>query len=1088
MTVQVFESNLLKIMGTKAMKRWNHTLKKIALLGLAAVWICGSTERLALPVMAQGRLETEQVGSGQEAAARERLTANEKRVYDTIKSAARQIAQGQRASAVITVSGFTSLANSQEKITQMLDQAIAGLLEDVPGDFYWYDKEGEGYVGEWASKENPVRSITVSLAVLPEYQSSKDLYTVDTVKTKAAKPAVDKALSIVTKYENRTDYQKLRAYLTEICALASVGEDTSKSRISSDTDPWPFIYVFDGDAGTTVGSRGYASAFQYLCDASSFENTACYTVDGEVSGAIEAKGHYWNIISLEGSSYLVDVMNCDTGAPGAPDQLFLAGAEGSVRDGYTFSLNRDSDSITYEYYTYLSQTLGSILRLSPYTYLNPEEAKLSITAPTAEEVTFGDAVDDHALTGGSAVNQRGETVDGVFTWADEVDFYGNAGTNTLNAVFTPDNTQYRPVEDIAVSIKINRRPVTVEAEDKTKAYGQADPMWTYTYANVVQGYPLAGELTRATGENTGIYEILQGSLTDENNPNYTISFTGGNLEIQAADYTEQVKTSQSIWPGTGSFSEPVFTDENGNKVNGTLTYAYNGRADWTYGNLRTELRKLPIDSRGTITYTFVPGSNYVKKSGRIDFTVKGLEFVIGSQPATAANAVTIKSDAAYGDSWADIVKIGSITAKSDAGSDSNLQHFTLNQSGMPGVGNGQSFQVLYNGTIDGMTFTNQIVCTGTVDVKKRSITVSRGSYKVSKVYDQTRSGGTATGELEISNLPSIDANRVNVTAVPEGYSDPNVSGQNTMTVKLSLSGAGASNYELANDTVEVPCEITPKTIRPIVKVSGSYSYTGRAVVPTVTVSNGTEVVAASDYELALTNNRNAGTAKVSVRSKRGSNYTWSSPVETTFTIDKTEYKGTKTGVSSMEYGGSAVFSMYSMLPEGYKLGEIRVSDPDEIIAEKPAISSTVLTCKLVNDKSKEGKTAEITVPVTETTNYYAYELTFTVKMSAQSSGGANQQTPTTTGNTGGTGSDSFTQPPSAPTQGGASSPAGTAENEGTSGSANVTPVDRQNSKNGRTGGFSTGPIVWCLIGMVLSAGVIGVAFFVRSRWGGREDE
>ena len=165
-----------------------------------------------------------------------------------------------------------------------------------------------------------------------------------------------------------------------------------------------------------------------------------------------------------------------------------------------------------------------------------------------------------------------------------------------------------------------------------------------------------------------------------------------------------------------------------------------------------------------------------------------------------------------------------------------------------------------------------------------------------------------------------------------------------------------------------------------------------------------------------------------------------------------------------------------------------MSDPDEIIAEKPAISSTVLTCKLVNDKSKEGKTAEITVPVTETTNYYAYELTFTVKMSAQSSGGANQQTPTTTGNTGGTGSDSFTQPPSAPTQGGASSPAGTAENEGTSGSANVTPVDRQNSKNGRTGGFSTGPIVWCLIGMVLSAGVIGVAFFVRSRWGGREDE
>lgn len=1076
---------LLKIMGTKTMKRWKHTFRKIMLLGLAAMWIGVSADQLALPVSARGTLGTEQTGTGYGTAARERLTANEKRVYDAVKSAAGQIAQGQRASAVITVSGFTSLANSQEKITQLLDEAMACLLEDMPGNFYWYDKDGEAYVGEWASDENPVSSITVSLAVLPEYQSLDSLYTADTAKTKAAKPAVDRALAIVAKNENKTDYEKLKAYLTEICTLASAGETESGSRLASDTDPWPFIYVFDGDKSTTVGSRGYAAAFQYLCDASDFENAACYTADGEVSGAVEEKGHYWNIVRLEGSSYLVDVMNCDTGAPGAPDQLFLAGAEGSVQDGYTISLNKDRDSITYEYYTYLSDTLGSVLRLSPYTYLSPEDTKLRVTAPTAGEVTFGDPVDDGVLSGGTAVNQKGDPVDGVFTWADEVDFYGNAGTNTLKAVFTPDNPQYSPVEDIAVSVKINRRPVTVEAEAKTKAYGQPDPVWTYTYANVIQGYPLTGGLSRVSGENAGTYRILQGSLTDENNPNYSISFTEGTLEIQTADYTEQVNGSQSIWPGTGAFAEPVFTDEKGNKISGTLTYSYNGRSNLTYGNLTAELGKLPVDSKGTLTYTFVPGSNYIEKSGRIDFTVKGLEFAVGGQTATAANAVTVKSDAAYGDSWADIVKIGSITAKADSGSDSNSQHFTLNQSGTPEVGSGQSFQVLYNGTINGMTFTNQVVCEGKVDVKKRSISVSRGSYKVSKVYDQTRSGGNVTGELEILNLPAADAGRVNVTAVPEGYSDPNVNGQSTMAVKLSLSGAGAGNYELENTTVEVPCEITPKTIRPIVKVSGNYSYTGRAIVPAVTVSNGTEVVAASDYELALTNNRNAGTGKVSVRSKSGSNYTWGSPVEAAFTIDKTEYKGTKTGVSSMEYGGSAVFSMYSMLPEGYKLGEIRVSDPDKILAEKPVVSSTVLTCKLVNDKGKEGKTAEITVPVTESTNYYAYDLTFTVKMASQSSGGSGQQTPADTGNTGGTGSDSVTPPQSSPDiQEGSSSPAGTEE---TPGGASVTPVDRQNSKSKNPGGFSTGPIIWCLIGMVLSAAVIGGTFFVRSRWSGKED-
>ena len=238
---------LLKIMGTKTMKRWKHTFRKIMLLGLAAMWIGVSADQLALPVSARGTLGTEQTGTGYGTAARERLTANEKRVYDAVKSAAGQIAQGQRASAVITVSGFTSLANSQEKITQLLDEAMACLLEDMPGNFYWYDKDGEAYVGEWASDENPVSSITVSLAVLPEYQSLDSLYTADTAKTKAAKPAVDRALAIVAKNENKTDYEKLKAYLTEICTLASAGETESGSRLASDTDPWPFIYVFDGD-------------------------------------------------------------------------------------------------------------------------------------------------------------------------------------------------------------------------------------------------------------------------------------------------------------------------------------------------------------------------------------------------------------------------------------------------------------------------------------------------------------------------------------------------------------------------------------------------------------------------------------------------------------------------------------------------------------------------------------------------------------------------------------------------------------------------------------------------------------------------
>ena len=1067
-------------MGTMMMKRWKHRLRHMFLWTLTALFLGGSAHPAAFPVYAKE--SSAYTGDIQ------RLTTNEKLVYDAVKAAARQISSGQRESTQITVSGFVSLANSQEEITELLDGVLARLLEEAPRDFYWYDQRNEGYVGEWLN-ENPVKSITLSLAVVPEYQGT-GLYAADTAKTKAAKPAMDRAWSIVTKYQSKTDVQKLKGYLTEICGLVSAEKAAVESRAAVGEAPWPLIWVFDGDKSTNVGSEGYAAAFQYLCDASDFRDAVCYTVEGEVYGAIEENDHDWNIVSLEGSSYLVDVMNCDTGAPGAPDQLFLAGGEGSVRNGYTVSLNQGSDSATYDYYTTQYGVPAEALELSAYSYLAPEEVKLTVTAPAAQEVTFGNLVSDQVLAGGSAVNQRGEPVPGTFTWDPQVTSYGTAGTNTLKAVFTPDNPQYAPVEDISVSIKVNRRPVTVEAEAKSKIYGQPDPSFSYTYSNVIEGYLLKGELSRAPGENVGTYEILQGSLNEALNPNYAIDFTGSSLEIRLADYSEQVNRNQSIWPGAGDFAEPEFRDAIGQPINGSLTYGCNGRTGLNYEGARAELAKLPADSKGTITYTFTPGQNYNTKSGQIDFTMKRLTFLVGNDQATAANAVTVKSDASYGDSWSEIVRIGSITAKSDTGSDSDPQHFVLDQTGTPGVGSGQSFQVLYSGTVDGQTFTNQVVCSGTVDVKKRAITVTEGNYKVTKTYDKTRAGGTASGQLELHDVLEADASRVSVTAVPEGYSDANVGGQSRMNVKLSLSGAGAEHYELAADTLEVPCEITPQAINPIVKVSGNYSYTGRGITPAVTVSNGTEVVAASDYELALSNNRNAGTAKVTVRPRSGSNYTWSSPVEAAFTIDKAEYKGTKTGTSSMEYGGSAVFSMFSMLPEGYKLGEVRVSDPDEIIAEKPVVNGTVLTCKLVNDKTKEGKTAEITVPVTETTNYFAYDLTFTVKMAAQRSDSqGNSASPS--GEAGGNGQAPGASSNSSSDLSGNVSSAGGMESkndEAGSVSASVTAVDRQNSKTGRVGGIGWEPVVWCLVGMALAAGAIGGTYILRRRLKREEGE
>ncbi len=86
-------------------------------------------------------------------------------------------------------------------------------------------------------------------------------------------------------------------------------------------------------------------------------------------------------------------------------------------------------------------------------------------------------------------------------------------------------------------LTITPRPVQVAASAADKVYGDADPALGYTVETqsegrgLVEGDSLDGSLTRASGENVGSHAITQGTLTDAANPNYTIDFTGADLQI-----------------------------------------------------------------------------------------------------------------------------------------------------------------------------------------------------------------------------------------------------------------------------------------------------------------------------------------------------------------------------------------------------------------------------------------------------------------------------------------------------------------------------------------------------------------------------
>lgn len=91
---------------------------------------------------------------------------------------------------------------------------------------------------------------------------------------------------------------------------------------------------------------------------------------------------------------------------------------------------------------------------------------------------------------------------------------------------------------------IAARPVTVTADTQSKAEGQPDPALTYstgcaagqsTDCGLVAGETLSGNLARDAGEAVGHYAIRQGTVDDAHNPNYLITYVGGDLTIAAAN-------------------------------------------------------------------------------------------------------------------------------------------------------------------------------------------------------------------------------------------------------------------------------------------------------------------------------------------------------------------------------------------------------------------------------------------------------------------------------------------------------------------------------------------------------------------------
>ncbi len=88
--------------------------------------------------------------------------------------------------------------------------------------------------------------------------------------------------------------------------------------------------------------------------------------------------------------------------------------------------------------------------------------------------------------------------------------------------------------------RIDRRSITVAADDQRKRLGQADPAltWRIVDGSLAFDDALNGALVRDSGELPGSYTIWQGSL--DAGGNYTMNFIGGELVIAMADIDDDL--------------------------------------------------------------------------------------------------------------------------------------------------------------------------------------------------------------------------------------------------------------------------------------------------------------------------------------------------------------------------------------------------------------------------------------------------------------------------------------------------------------------------------------------------------------------
>lgn len=272
-------------------------------------------------------------------------------------------------------------------------------------------------------------------------------------------------------------------------------------------------------------------------------------------------------------------------------------AEGATIYYSTDGITIPSSSTQYEepFMVADQTTIKAIATKSGYVDSEMASSKLVLhaTVTLAEnEYTYDGSAKEPAV---SSVKD-GETVISSDEYRIEYQDNVNAGSAS---VLVKNKTGGNYIVYGSATFTINPKALTITADALSKAYGDDDPVLTYTSQGLVGSDAITGALSRDAGENVGTYAIRQNTLTAGNN--YSISYTGANLTITPKALTVTAKP-KTITYGDGPANDGVTysafaPSEDESVLSGTLAYAYNYAQYGNAGNY-------------TITPCGLTGANY----------------------------------------------------------------------------------------------------------------------------------------------------------------------------------------------------------------------------------------------------------------------------------------------------------------------------------------------------------------------------------------------------------------------------------------------------------------------------------------------